>query len=119
VSKFKVGDRIRVISNKGNENFFSVGEVGILAARCVDGDWKASFKNEHPKRYIEESDFELEEPITETFTIAEIADYIAGWASGPFESVKAIGAATLLNALNQLEDDQDGISAVRKRKENQ
>lgn len=47
-----------------------------------------------------------------TYTIQEIADYIKGWASGPYESVKEIGEATLKNALNQLECEQDGIAAV-------
>jgi len=51
------------------------------------------------------------------YTIDEIADYIAGWSSGPYESVRAIGKATLLNALSQLRCDQDGIEAVCERKE--
>ena len=56
-----------------------------------------------------------EEP---TFTVEEIARYISGWAMGPFDSVRAIGKATLLNALSQLECDQDGIAAVCARNKN-
>jgi hypothetical protein len=51
------------------------------------------------------------------YTIKEIAEYIAGWTTGEFGSVKEIGEGILLNALNQLEDDQDGIAAVIKRKQ--
>jgi len=50
------------------------------------------------------------------FTVEEIARYISGWAMGPFDSVREIGKATLLNALSQLRCDQDGISAVIRRK---
>jgi hypothetical protein len=50
------------------------------------------------------------------FTVEEIAHYISGWAMGPFDSVRAIGKATLLNALSQLRCDQDGIDAVIRRK---
>jgi hypothetical protein len=50
------------------------------------------------------------------YTIKEITEYIAGWASGEYGKAKEIGQATLLNALNQLNDDQDGIAAVVKRK---
>lgn len=50
------------------------------------------------------------------FTIEEIADYIAGWSMGSFESVQEIGKAALLNALSQLRCDQDGIAAVMERK---
>lgn len=50
------------------------------------------------------------------FTVEEIASYISGWAMGPFDSVREIGKATLLNALSQLECDQDGIAAVIRRK---
>lgn len=46
-----------------------------------------------------------------TFTIEQIAEYIAGWSTGSFDSVKEIGQAVLLNALSQLQDDQDGIAA--------
>jgi hypothetical protein len=52
----------------------------------------------------------------QTYTIKEIADYIAGWSMAPYDEVEKIGAATLANALSQLEDDQDGIEAVRQRK---
>jgi hypothetical protein len=52
----------------------------------------------------------------ERFTVEEIASYISGWAMGPFDSARAIGKATLLNALSQLKCDQDGISAVIRRK---
>jgi hypothetical protein len=50
------------------------------------------------------------------FTVEEIAQYISGWAMGPFDSVREIGKATLLNALSQLRCDQDGIEAVIRRK---
>ena len=50
------------------------------------------------------------------YSIEEIADYIAGWSMGPYESVREIGKAVLLNALSQLQCDQDGIAAVRARK---
>ena len=43
------------------------------------------------------------------FTIAEVADYIAGWHL-------STGSGALANALSQLHDDQDGILAVRERK---
>ena len=46
-----------------------------------------------------------------TFTIEQIAEYIAGWSTGSFDSVKEIGQAVLLNALSQLQDDRDGIAA--------
>lgn len=46
-----------------------------------------------------------------TFTINEIAHYIAGWTMGSFGEVQALGKATLMNALSQLECDQDGIAA--------
>jgi hypothetical protein len=45
------------------------------------------------------------------FTIEEIAQYINGWVTGPFDSVNEIGKGTLLNALSQLECEQDGIVA--------
>jgi hypothetical protein len=51
------------------------------------------------------------------YTIEEIAEYIAGWAAGPFDEVERIGAAVLVNSLNQLRDDQDGIEAVRQRRQ--
>jgi hypothetical protein len=51
------------------------------------------------------------------YTVEEIAEYIAGWASGPFEEVERIGVAVLGNALNQLRDGQDGIEAVRQRRQ--
>jgi hypothetical protein len=51
------------------------------------------------------------------YTVEEIAEYIAGWATAPFDEVEKVGKAVLLNALNQLEDDQDGIEAYFKRKE--
>jgi hypothetical protein len=50
------------------------------------------------------------------FTVEEIAEYISGWSSGPFDSVREIGKAVLLNALNQLDDEQDGIVAATSRK---
>jgi hypothetical protein len=52
------------------------------------------------------------------YSIEQIADYIAGWSSGSFGEVQKIGKATLLNALSQLNCDQDGIQAVTKRKNN-
>jgi hypothetical protein len=45
----------------------------------------------------------------ERFTIYEIADYIAGWHL-------STESGALANALSQLNDDQDGILAVRERK---
>lgn len=51
------------------------------------------------------------------FSIREIADYISGWATGPYESVQEVGRVVLHNALNQLQDDQDGIDAVRRRQQ--
>jgi hypothetical protein len=51
------------------------------------------------------------------YSIEEIADYISGWSMGPYESVHEIGQAVLLNALSQLQCDQDGIAAVRARKQ--
>jgi hypothetical protein len=51
------------------------------------------------------------------YSIEEIADYISGWSMGPYESVREIGKAVLLNALSQLQCDQDGIAAVRARKQ--
>jgi hypothetical protein len=51
------------------------------------------------------------------YSIEEIADYIAGWSMGSYESVHEIGKAVLLNALSQLQCDQDGIAAVRARKQ--
>ena len=50
---------------------------------------------------------ERDEPL---FTIAEIADYVAGWHL-------STESGALANALNQLHDDQDGILAVRERKQ--
>jgi hypothetical protein len=50
--------------------------------------------------------------VDERFTVDEIADYISGWAMGPYDSVREIGQYVLKNALSQLECDQDGISAV-------
>lgn len=49
------------------------------------------------------------------FTVEEIAQYIAGWSMGSFEEVAKIGAAVLSNARTQLECDQDGIAAQKKR----
>ena len=43
------------------------------------------------------------------YSIEEIADYIAGWHL-------STESGALANALSQLKDDQDGIEAVRKRK---
>lgn len=54
---------------------------------------------------------------TKLFTIEDIAEYIAGWASSSFNSVERVGKATLLNALSQLRDHQDGIAAFVERKE--
>ena len=51
-----------------------------------------------------------------TYTIQEIASYISGWAMGDFGEVEKIGKYVLQNALSQLECDQDGIEAVRQRK---
>jgi len=51
-----------------------------------------------------------------TFTIKEIADYIAGFTTGEFGTVTEAAKYIYLNALNQLEDDQDGIQAVIDRK---
>ena len=53
-----------------------------------------------------------------TYTIKEIAEYISGWATGPFGSAEEIGKGVLLNALNQLEDSEDGIEAFLERKIN-
>jgi 3-hydroxyacyl-CoA dehydrogenase len=73
---------------------------------------------------IEQSDADMEyldeeENNDARFTVEEIAQYISGWAMGPFDSVRVIGKATLLNALSQLRCDQDGISAVIRRKREQ
>jgi hypothetical protein len=54
--------------------------------------------------------------VDERFTVDEIADYISGWAMGPYDSVREIGQYVLKNALSQLECDQDGISAVIRHK---
>lgn len=43
------------------------------------------------------------------YSIEEIADYVAGWYA-------STQSGALANALMCLEDDQDGIEAVRKRK---
>jgi hypothetical protein len=51
-----------------------------------------------------------EEEAEPLFTIAEIADYVAGWHL-------STESGALANALNQLHDDQDGILAVRERKQ--
>jgi hypothetical protein len=50
-----------------------------------------------------------------TYTIDEIAEYIAGWTTGPFEDVEDMSQATLRNAINMLRDDQDGIDACKNR----
>jgi hypothetical protein len=66
--------------------------------------------------YVEELESKLEESGDERFTVDEIADYISGWAMGPYDSVREIGQYVLKNALSQLECDQDGISAVIRHK---
>jgi len=50
------------------------------------------------------------------FTIEEIAQYINGWVTGPFDNVHEIGKGTLLTALSQLECEQDGIVAFFNRR---
>jgi hypothetical protein len=50
------------------------------------------------------------------FTIEEIAQYINGWVTGPFDTVHEIGKGTLLNVLSQLECEQDGIVAFFNRR---
>jgi len=52
----------------------------------------------------------------QTYTIKEIADYIAGFTTGEFGTVAEAAKYIYINALNQLEDDQDGIQAVIDRK---
>ena len=54
----------------------------------------------------------------QTYTIQEIADNIAGFTTGEFGTVAEAAKYIYLNALNQLEDDQDGIQAVIDRKNN-
>jgi hypothetical protein len=49
------------------------------------------------------------------YTIEEIAEYLSGWASGPYNKVQQISEGVLKNALNQLKDEQDGIETALKR----
>ncbi len=49
------------------------------------------------------------------FTLEEIAAYLSGWASGPFDKARKIGEVTLHNARLQLRDTQDGINTSRRR----
>lgn len=49
------------------------------------------------------------------FTVEEIAQYIAGWTMGTFEEVAKVAEGVLHNARTQLECDQDGIAACKKR----
>jgi len=60
---------------------------------------------------------QLVEAREQRFTIDEIAEYLAGWTLASFDEVAKLGARVAHNALNQLSDDQDGIKAVRNRKE--
>lgn len=55
---------------------------------------------------------ERNEPL---YTTSEIAEYLSGWSMGSFGAVKGIAAATVHNALAQLNDPQDGIEACKKR----
>jgi transposase InsO family protein len=51
-----------------------------------------------------------------TFTIDEIAEYIAGWTMGSFGEVDALAKQAASLALSQLRCDQDGIEIVTKLK---
>jgi hypothetical protein len=51
----------------------------------------------------------------EKYTIKEIAEYLRGWTEGSWGSRLGVGASVLHNALQQLEDDQDGIAPVTRR----
>lgn len=46
-----------------------------------------------------------------TFTVDQIAEYLAGWTLVPFNEVEKLGANVAHNALSQLRDPQDGIAA--------
>lgn len=52
-----------------------------------------------------------------TFTTKQIAEYIKGWTAGEFGKIEEKAKYIFLNALNQLEDEQDGIEAYFERKE--
>ncbi len=55
------------------------------------------------------------EDTKDTYTIEEIAAYIAGQVTGSYDAVRLIGTYALHNALTQLTDKQDGIAACRNR----
>jgi len=92
-------------------------EIERLKALLVKGHGAVTISR---NGYIEELESKLEEyklaSADERFTVDEIADYISGWAMGPYDSVREIGQYVLKNALSQLECDQDGISAVIRHK---
>lgn len=52
------------------------------------------------------------------FSRKEIAEYISGWVTAPFDEVSERYKHVYQNAINQLWDDQDGIQAVIHRNKN-
>ena len=60
-----------------------------------------------------------DENVETTFTIFEIASYLAGWTMGEYGELETLAGETLQFALAQLECQHDGIIAVTHRQKNQ
>jgi len=88
-----------------------------LAEKLFNNDSPPAVRAAKMMMLAQRFESELSQRQPAQYSIEEIADYIAGWSMSPYESVREIGKAVLLNALSQLQCDQDGIAAVRARKQ--
>ena len=116
----EAADRLEEISNENEKLKIELEEAKNYANELVDHKNMICLPADLANLRKANAHFAMENhKLQESqYTIEEIADYIAGWSMGSYESVRKIGKAVLLNALSQLQCDQDGIAAVRKRKRN-